>query len=103
MIGRTVAILRAAGTRELASTWRYTGIGTWTSGMAKRVPLPPPGFDDLSVDKKMDDFQSLWDQIAATRAMVPVPAWYREVTDKRVTDLEADPSVTAGGCAGPSP
>jgi len=33
--------------------------------MPKPVPLPPPGFDDLSVDEKIDYLQSLWDRIAA--------------------------------------
>jgi hypothetical protein len=34
--------------------------------MAKPVPLPPPGFDDLSVEEKIDYLQSLWNRIAAT-------------------------------------
>ena len=38
----------------------------WTCFMPKPVPLPPPGFDDLSVDEKIDYLQSLWDRIAAT-------------------------------------
>jgi hypothetical protein len=29
--------------------------------MSNPVPLPPPGFDDLSVDEKLDYLQSLWD------------------------------------------
>jgi hypothetical protein len=32
------------------------------------VPLPPPGFDDLSVDEKLDYLQSLWERIAAAAA-----------------------------------
>jgi Domain of unknown function (DUF4331) len=39
----------------------------------KPVPLPPPGFDELSVDEKIDYLQSLWDRIAATPKTVPVP------------------------------
>jgi hypothetical protein len=31
----------------------------WTCSMLKPVPLPPPGFDDLSVDEKIDYLQSL--------------------------------------------
>ena len=27
--------------------------------------MPPPGFDDLPVDQKIDYVQSLWDRIAA--------------------------------------
>ena len=41
--------------------------------MAKMVPTPPPGFDDLPVDEQIDFVQSLWDRIAATSEQVPVP------------------------------
>ena len=34
--------------------------------MAKPVPLPPPGFDELSVDEQIEYVQSLWERIAAT-------------------------------------
>jgi hypothetical protein len=61
--------------------------------MAKPVPLPPPGFDDLSVDEKIDDLQSLWDRIAATPDTVPVPVWHTVIIDERLKDLEANPSV----------
>lgn len=61
--------------------------------MAKPVPLPPPGFDDLSVDEKIDYLQSLWDRVAASPETIPVPDWHREVLDQRVTDLEADPGA----------
>lgn len=29
--------------------------------MPKLVPNPPPGFDDLSVDEKIDYVESLWE------------------------------------------
>lgn len=61
--------------------------------MAKPVPLPPPGFDDLSVDEKIDYLQSLWDRIAATPETIPVPDWHREILDERLKDLEADPAA----------
>lgn len=60
--------------------------------MANPVPLPPPGFDDLSVDEKIDYLQSLWDRIAAASETVPVPDWHREIIDERLKDLEAEPS-----------
>jgi hypothetical protein len=31
--------------------------------MANPVPLPPPGFDDLTVDEQISHVQSLWDRI----------------------------------------
>ena len=61
--------------------------------MAKPIPLPPPGFDDLSVDEKIDYLQWLWDRIAATPETVPVPDWHREIIDERLKDLEANPNV----------
>jgi putative addiction module component (TIGR02574 family) len=56
--------------------------------MSKPVPLPPPGFDDLSVDDQIAYVQSLWDRIAATPDRVPVPEWHREVLDERLKDYE---------------
>jgi putative addiction module component (TIGR02574 family) len=61
--------------------------------MAKPVPLPPPGFDDLSVEEKIDYLQSLWDRIAATPEAVPVPDWHRAIIDERLKDLDADPGA----------
>jgi putative addiction module component (TIGR02574 family) len=59
--------------------------------MAKPVPLPPPGFDDLSIDEKIDYLQSLWDRIAASPEEVPIREWHREILDQRQKDVEANP------------
>jgi putative addiction module component (TIGR02574 family) len=64
--------------------------------MPKRVPLPPPGFDDLSVDEKIDYVQSLWDRIAASPEAISAREWHREILDQRVKDLEANPDVGDG-------
>jgi putative addiction module component (TIGR02574 family) len=79
--------------RKAADQPRYTEFNQsyWTRFMAKPVPLPPPGFDDLSVDEKIDYLQSLWDRLAASPETIPVPDWHREVLDERVKDLEANP------------
>jgi putative addiction module component (TIGR02574 family) len=61
--------------------------------MPKSVPLPPPGFDDLSVDEKIDYLHSLWDQIAATPQTISVPDWHRDILDERQRDLEANPDA----------
>ena len=52
--------------------------------MTKSIPIPPPGFDDLSVDQKIDYVQSLWERIAADPSKVPVPDWHREVVAERL-------------------
>lgn len=61
--------------------------------MSKPVPIPPPGFDELSVDDQIDYLQSLWDRIAATPEQVPVPDRHREVIEERVKDYEANPEA----------
>lgn len=61
--------------------------------MAKPVPLPPPGFDELSVEEKIDYLQSLWDRIAASPDAIPLPDWHREILDERLKELEANPDA----------
>jgi hypothetical protein len=41
--------------------------------ISQALPMPPPGFDALSVDEQMDYVQSLWDHIAARPEDVPCP------------------------------
>lgn len=60
--------------------------------MPRPVPLPPPGFNELSVDEKIDYVQSLWDQIAASPDTIPVPQWHRDILDERMKDYDADPT-----------
>jgi putative addiction module component (TIGR02574 family) len=69
----------------------WTESSEWTCFMSTPVPLPPPGFDDLSVEEKIDYLQSLWHRIAASPETIPVPDWHREVLDERLNDLEANP------------
>ena len=41
--------------------------------MTTRVRFPPPGFDDLSVDEKIDYLELLWSRIAAIPETLAVP------------------------------
>lgn len=52
--------------------------------MPKPIPSPPPGFDELSVDERIDFVQSLWDRIAAASDQVPIPEWHRNVIRERL-------------------
>jgi putative addiction module component (TIGR02574 family) len=64
--------------------------------MGKPLTVPPPGFDELSVEEQIEYVQALWDRIAATPDRVPVPDWHLKLIDERRDDLEANPddSVT---------
>ncbi len=61
--------------------------------MPEPVAIPPPGFDELSVEEQIDYVQSLWERIAATPDQVPVPDWHRDVLDERLKDYEATPDA----------
>ena len=61
--------------------------------MLKPVALPPPGFDELSVEEQIEYVQSLWDRIAATPEQVPVPDGHRQILDERLKDYEANPEA----------
>jgi putative addiction module component (TIGR02574 family) len=61
--------------------------------MPKPVAIPPPGFDQLTVEEQIDYVQLLWERIAATPEQVPVPDWHREVLDERRKDFEANPDA----------
>jgi len=60
--------------------------------MSKPVPSPPPGFDELSVDERIDFVQSLWDRIAATPEQVPVPDWHRRIIQERLEAYRTSPT-----------
>ncbi|HEX5716691.1 MAG TPA: addiction module protein [Thermoanaerobaculia bacterium] len=59
--------------------------------MARALPLPPPGFDELSADEKIVYVQALWDRIEAPRENEPVPDWHLEIVRERLAEYEADP------------
>ena len=54
--------------------------------MAQKIPNPPPGFEELSVEEKLDYVQSLWDRIAAKPEAVPVPDWHLLVIGERLAN-----------------
>ncbi len=59
--------------------------------MAEAVPNPPPGFDELPVEEKIDYVQSLWERILATPEQVPVPNWHLRVLDERLEAYRTEP------------
>ena len=61
--------------------------------MSKPVAIPPPGFDQLTVEEQIEYVHLLWERIAVTPTQVPVPDWHREALDKRLKDFEANPDA----------
>jgi putative addiction module component (TIGR02574 family) len=54
------------------------------------VPFsPPPGFDDLSAEEKLDYLQALWGRIASRPDQVPVPDWHLRILSERIAAYRA--------------
>jgi len=59
--------------------------------MARSLPFPPPGFDDLSADEKIDYVQNLWDRIAAEPDDLPIPDWHLQIVEERLAAHRTHP------------
>lgn len=52
--------------------------------MSSKVPLPPPGFDELSTDEQIEYLQDLWDCITSREDDVSIPEWHMEILEERL-------------------
>ena len=59
--------------------------------MGNALPLPPPGFDGLSTEEKIEYVQALWDHITSDVDSVPLAEWQKQLLDERLADLERNP------------
>jgi len=59
--------------------------------MNRALPIPPPGFDELSIDEKVRYVEALWDRIAAAPEEVRVPDWHRQLVSERLAEYRSDP------------
>ncbi len=59
--------------------------------MARSLPMPPAGFDELPVEDKIEYVQSLWDRIAANADQVPLHEWQRQMLEERLAAHRAAP------------
>ena len=59
--------------------------------MAQPLSMPPPGFDELPVEEKIDYVQNLWDRIAANEDQIPLQEWQRQILEERLAAHRAAP------------
>ena len=52
--------------------------------MSSPLPIPPPGFDQLSRAQKLDYIDELLDYCAPKEDEVPVPKWHLELIEERM-------------------
>jgi putative addiction module component (TIGR02574 family) len=61
--------------------------------MGDALPLPPPGFDGLSTEEKIEYVQALWDHISSDAEKVPLSEWQKQLLDERLADFEKNPDL----------
>jgi hypothetical protein len=44
--------------------------------MASVASTAPPGFDELSVEEKLDYLDALWARVGSKPEQIPVPDWH---------------------------
>ena len=52
--------------------------------MSSKIPFPPPGFDELSLEDQIEYVQELWDLITSRPEKVKVPDWHLEIIEERL-------------------
>lgn len=52
--------------------------------MSQPLPIPPPGFDELSIDEQIEYVQALWEHIVLGPKEVPIPDWHLEILKERM-------------------
>lgn len=62
--------------------------------MGLPLPVPPPGFDDLSTSDKVAYIDALWERLVASGAEIPVPEWHAELVAERLAEYRANPGTS---------
>jgi putative addiction module component (TIGR02574 family) len=61
--------------------------------VANALPVPPPGFDDLTPEDKVRYVGSLWDRIVADQDRLPISEAQRALIRERLAAHLANPSA----------
>ena len=66
--------------------------GASISSVSHPSVVPPPGFDDLPTEAKVDYVNALWDRLLESDTPES-PHWHRELVRAEVAAHEADPAA----------
>ncbi len=61
--------------------------------VAQPLPIPPPGFDELTPDEKLQYVAALWDRIVAEQSELPISEAQRAVLRDRLAAHRANPEA----------
>jgi hypothetical protein len=65
----------------------------YISGVPHSSFAPPPGFDELSTDAKVDYVNDLWERVF-TKDAPQSPEWHRDLVRAELDAQRDDPSAT---------
>jgi putative addiction module component (TIGR02574 family) len=57
--------------------------------MSTQIPIPPPGFDGLSVEEQIAYVEELLDYVKAHPGYVKIPEWHMEILLERMNRYRA--------------
>ena len=52
--------------------------------MSSQLPVPPPGFDQLSREAQLDYIETLLNYVSSGKQYAEIPDWHREILEKRL-------------------
>jgi putative addiction module component (TIGR02574 family) len=52
--------------------------------MASAPVTAPPGFNELSIEEKLDYLEALWARVVAKTEQIPAPDWQRRILAERL-------------------
>lgn len=58
--------------------------------MSQTLPMPPPGFDELSSEEQMNYVDALWTYVISHTEHVQIPEWHREIISERINRYLSD-------------
>lgn len=62
--------------------------------MGAAPKLPPPGFDELSVEEQLDYINGLWGRVLTRPESLPIPDWHRTIVAERLAEYRAGKAGT---------
>ena len=62
--------------------------------MSQSLPIPPPGFQELSVNEQVEYIEALLSFVAAEPEHVRIPKWHWEILSERIANYRADEGMT---------
>jgi len=62
--------------------------------MSQSPPIPPPGFEDLSIEEQIEYVEALLSFIASQPDQMKIPKWHWEILSERIAASRIEDGMT---------